>query len=131
VTIYRLCNAKLYEKTSSSLVEAASKCIPIIMEKTFLLWQPPTYPQLSLICEILIEWQSTKQAILIVTPHPEELSAELQGQGFKVVKIGIKTEDKLLTRNCIVVSSPSTVCCDVLKNYAYSRVLVEAAQTVS
>lgn len=49
VTLFRLCNAKLFQKTSSALIEASSNYLNLISERTFLLWQPPGYPQLSVI----------------------------------------------------------------------------------
>lgn len=71
VTLVRLCNAKLYEKTSSALMEVSSCCLPLLSSGTFLLWQPPTYPHLAVIAELLLEWEHSRQSVLLVTPQPE------------------------------------------------------------
>ena len=49
VTISKVCNGKLYHKSSSALIEVASKCMELFEERTFLLWQPPTYPLIPVI----------------------------------------------------------------------------------
>lgn len=53
-TLFKLCNAKLFQKTSSALIEASTNCLELLSDKTFLLWQPPGYAQLSLIAELLL-----------------------------------------------------------------------------
>jgi hypothetical protein len=103
----------------------------LLIEKVALLWQPPTFPLVTVMAELLVEWQASRHTILVVSPHAEELSVGLANCGFKVVKLCSKTEDKQLAKNGIVVSSPTYLCCDLLRNYAYSRVLVESAQAVS
>lgn len=55
------------------------------------------------------------------------LNNELTSLGFKTLKITPKIDDKLLIKMNIVVAAPNTVCCDLLKNYVFDRVLVDNA----
>ena len=96
-----------------------------------MLWQPPTFPHITVISEILIEWQTLRQTILLITPHSEELAFELTGLGFKVAKITLKTDERQILKSNVVVANPAFVCCDLLKNYAFTRILVDEAQAVT
>lgn len=131
VTLFRLYNAKLYEKTSAALIEASIKCLELMSEHTFLLWQPPTYPLVTVIAELLVEWQASKQTVLIITPNTELLHSDLVALGFKAIRLTVKSEDKQLAKNSIVVAEAAPICCDLLRNYAFTRVLVESAQSIS
>jgi hypothetical protein len=52
------------------------------------------------------------------------LNNELTNLGFKTFKVTPKIEDKLMVKANIVVVAPNTVCCDLLKNYVFDRVLI-------
>lgn len=45
-------------------------------------------------------------------------------KGFKVAKIAPKVEEKNLIKKQIICCNPSSVCADVIKNYAFTRVII-------
>ena len=94
---------------------------------THLIFQPPTFPHLSLIFELLLEWTSNKCSVLIISLHFEILHTELTALGFKILKVTSKLEEKYIPKFNIVCSSPNGVCCDLLKNCAFIRVLIDGA----
>jgi hypothetical protein len=130
-TMIRIYNSKIFEKTSSSIIKVAKYNMKLLEENTTILWQPPSFPILSVLSELLIEWQIIKSTVLIVSLDAEALQTELTNLGFKVVRITPKTEEKLLNKCNIVIASPSVVCCELLKNYAFSRVLIESSHQIS
>lgn len=52
-------------------------------------------------------------------------------KGFKVAKIAPKIEEKNIIKKQIICCNPSSVCADALKNYAFTRVIIEGAHKVS
>lgn len=127
----KIYNSKVFEKTSSSIIKAARSCIKLIEENTTIIWQPPSFPVLSVLAELLVEWQIIKSTVLIVSLDAEALQTELTAQGFKVVRVTPKTEEKIIAKCSIVIAQPAAVCCELLKNYAFSRVVIENAHEIS
>lgn len=86
---------------------------------------------MSVMAELLIEWATLRCSVLLLTLFPEFVHGELQALGFKTVRLSAKVEEKVLARSSVVVAHPAHVCCDMLKNYAFERVLVEGAANIS
>lgn len=107
----RIYNSKIFEKTSSSIVKVAKTCMRLFEESTTIIWQPPSFPLLSVISELLIEWQTIKSTVLIVSLDADILYNQLTSLGFKVVKITQRTEERSLIKCTIAVATPSVVCC--------------------
>lgn len=129
--ITRIYNSKIFEKTSASISKISKHCMKLFDQNTTILWQPPSYPIFSLLAQLLIEWQIMKATVLVISLDADALHAELTSLGFKSVKITQKTEEKLLVKCNVVVSMPSAVCCQLLKNYAFQRVVIEGAHQIS
>ena len=130
-TITRIYNSKIFQKTSASISKISKHCMKLFDENTTILWQPPSFPVFSLLAQLLIQWQIMKVTVLVISLDADALHTELTSLGFKSVKITQKTEEKLLVKCNVVVSMPSAVCCELLKNYAFQRVVIEGAHQIS
>ena len=130
-TITRIYNSKIFQKTSASISKISKHCMKLFDENTTILWQPPSFPVFSLLAQLLIQWQIMKVTVLVISLDADALHTELTSLGFKSVKITQKTEEKLLGKCNVVVSMPSAVCCELLKNYAFQRVVIEGAHQIS
>ena len=56
--MYKLANAKLYNRLTKSVTQVAKTKISNLYSNTFVIVQNPTQPLLSIICELLSEWLS-------------------------------------------------------------------------
>ena len=54
LTMVKIYNSKIFEKTSSSIIKAARSCMKLIEENTTIIWQPPSFPVLSVLAELLV-----------------------------------------------------------------------------
>lgn len=69
------------------------------------------------------------ETILLVSENFHEIYAFLLEKGFKIAKITQKAEN--IVKKNIVCCSPSGAASDIIKNHAFTRVLIEGAQRVS
>ena len=49
MTLYKLSNAKIYERISEALLEASKHCMDLLDKDVRLIWQLPTYPHLTVV----------------------------------------------------------------------------------
>lgn len=54
LTMVKIYNSKVFEKTSSSIIKAARSCMRLIEENTTIIWQPPSFPVISVLAELLV-----------------------------------------------------------------------------
>lgn len=52
-------------------------------------------------------------------------------KGFKVVKVNPKLEERNVVKKQVFCSGPASVCADAIRNYAFTRVIIEGAQRIS
>lgn len=69
--------------------------------------------------------------MLIVSDSFSEIYAYLVDKGFKVAKITQKIDERMIVRKQIVCCNAAGVCADAIKNYAFTRVIIEGAQKIS
>jgi len=66
---------------------------------------------LPVIGELLLEWQTLKQSVLIISPNSQHLHQNLQSLGFKITLLGVGTDEKSLLKGNMVISGPTAICC--------------------
>lgn len=71
------------------------------------------------------------ETVLIVSDSFSEIYAYLVEKGFKVAKITQKIDERGIIKKQIVCCNPAGVCADAIKNYAFTRVIIEGAQRIS
>jgi hypothetical protein len=129
--MYKLTNAKLYNRLLKSITHIAKSKMEVLADNTFVISQKPTQPLLLMLCEMLSEWLALNETVLIVSGSFSEISSYLNEKGFKTAKITDKTDEKNLSKRSIVCCSPLGACSDLIKNYAFTRVVIEGAQKVN
>ena len=130
-TMYKLANSKIYNRISKAIVHGIKRNLPILEDSTFLLLQPVTYPLISLICELVSEWIFNNETILIVSENADDISKLLGEKGFRVSKVTAKFDERSMNKFQIICSTSNGLCCDQLKNYLFTRVIIEGAHRVS
>lgn len=71
-----------------------------------------------------------KMFILIVSENYEVLHKVLADKGFKCLKVSMNTDEKVVSKNNIILANPLNVCMDSMKNIAFDRVIIDEAQRV-
>lgn len=129
--MYKLVNTKLFNRLGKALIHTVKKNLQLFTKGTFIMVQPPTFPVLSIIYDLLSEWICEGETILLVSEHSEQLHGYLVEEGFKAGKVQAKFDERSISKVQVLCSSPATVCCDMLKNYSFTRVIIEGAHHIS
>jgi hypothetical protein len=90
-----------------------------------LIHETPSGPHIQVIEEILAECVAKKMFVLIVSENYEMLHKLLADKGFKCLKIMVNSDEKIVSKNNIILASPLNVCCDFMKNIAFDRVIID------
>ena len=91
-TMFKLANAKLYNRISKAITHVSKSQERIFQQKTIIIQQPPTYPLINIISELLSEWIVLRETVLLVSEHTNEIHSALVEKGFKIIRINSKTE---------------------------------------
>lgn len=54
----------------------------------------------------------------------------MSDKGFKCLKVSMNTDEKVVSKNNLILASPLNVCMESMRNIAFDRVIIDEAQRV-